>query len=111
MVITRLTRQDFQTTCEQGLNAVFSVVILLQEQPLLQAAQIKELDKHLGKDSHNSSKPTASAGFARKPVSLRPHTGCKPGGQKGHPGKTLALTEPPDAMRDKKQELRRRAAK
>lgn len=93
-----LTRQDFQTIYEQGPEAVFSIVTTLEEQTLLLAARVKELEDRLGKDSHNSSKPPASDGFAKKPTSLRPQTGRKPGGQKGHPGKTLALTDTPDAV-------------
>lgn len=91
-----LTREDFQTIYEQGPDAVFAEVIALQEQMALLAARLKELEDRLGKNSHNSSRPPASDGLAKKPVSLRPHTTRKPGGQKGHPGKTLSLTDTPD---------------
>ncbi len=93
-----LIRQDFQTTYEQGPDAVFSVVTTLQAQIETLQAELKKLRDRLGKDSHNSSKPPSSDGLARKPVSLRPQTGRKPGGQKGHPGKTLSLTDTPDAI-------------
>ena len=58
--------------------------------------EVKALQDRLGKDSHNSSKPPSSDGLAKKPVSLRQKTGRKPGGQAGHPGKTLSLTDTPD---------------
>ena len=93
-----LPRKDFQTIYEQGPDALFSVVTTLQEQTLLLAARVKELQDRLGKDSHNSSKPPSSDGLAKKPTSLRPQTERKPGGQKGRPGKTLSLTETPDQI-------------
>ncbi|MDQ2687078.1 MAG: IS66 family transposase, partial [Armatimonadota bacterium] len=43
-----------------------------------------------------SSKPPASNGFKRAPKSLRPKSGLKPGGQPGHPGTTLCLSQTPD---------------
>ncbi|MEI6051965.1 MAG: transposase, partial [Opitutaceae bacterium] len=50
-------------------------------------------------DSRNSSKPPSKDGF-NKPAakSSRKPTGRKPGGQKGHPGARLALSENPDRV-------------
>ena len=93
-----LTRDDFQTTYAQGPDAVFSVVTTLQAQIDTLQAELKELRDRLGKDGHNSSKPPLSDGLAKKPTSLRPQTTRKPGAQKGHPGKTLALTDTPDEI-------------
>ena len=93
-----LNREDFQTTYEQGPDAVFAAFATMQAQIDTLQAELKELRDRLGKDSHNSSKPPASDGLAKKPVSLRPQTGRKPGGQKGHPGKTLSLAETPDEI-------------
>jgi transposase len=100
-----LTRHDFQTIYEQGPETVFATVTLMQttlatqqEQIVALTLRVKELEDRLGKDSHNSSKPPSSDGFARKPVSLRQRTGRKPGAQPGHPGKTLSLTDTPDAV-------------
>ena len=93
-----LTREDFQTIDEQGPDPVFATFTTLQAQIDTLQAELKALRDRLGKDSHNSSKPPASDGLAKKPVSLRPQTGRKPGGQKGHPGKTLALTDTPDQI-------------
>jgi transposase len=50
-------------------------------------------------NSTNSSKPPSSDGLAKpkpKPKSLREKTDRKSGGQKGHPGTTLAPKEKPD---------------
>src|SRR5204862_4258623 len=92
---TMLTREEFQQIHDQGPDAVFALVSTLQEQVALLTTRVKELEDRLGKNSKNSSKPPSSDGF-RKPVSLRPKTGRKPGGQQGHQGCTLALTDKPD---------------
>jgi transposase len=97
-----LTREQFQQIYEQGPDAVFAVVEALQTMVLAQqqqiellTARVKELEDRLGKNSKNSSKPPSTDGL-RKPVSLRPKTGRKPGAQKRHRGCTLTLTDTPD---------------
>jgi len=66
-------------------------------------ARVAELERQLGLNSANSGKPPSSDGLKKKPArvsSLRETSGKKPGGQKGHPGKTLSRTETPDATVD-----------
>mgnify|MGYP003377639118 CR=1 FL=1 len=61
-------------------------------------ARIAELEKRLGKNSSNSSKPPSSDGL-RRTRSLRSNTsGRKPGGQPGHPGQRLHPSTTPDVV-------------
>lgn len=65
---------------------------------LLQRVDV--LEKRLAKDSHNSSLPPSSDRFTRqkKSRSLRKSSGKKAGGQDGHPGHTLQMSETPDEV-------------
>ena len=56
------------------------------------------LEERLSKNSHNSHLPPSSDRFVRQPKSLRKKSGKKPGGQEGHPGKTLMWSEIPDEV-------------
>jgi transposase len=79
-----------------------TLVAELRVQNAALVARVAELERRLGLNSANSGKPPSSDGL-KKPVrvgSLRERTGKKPGGQKGHPGKTLSRTETPDATVD-----------
>ena len=79
-------------------------VIAAQEAVIVELRnRIAELERQLGLNSSNSGKPPSSDGLKKKPVrvsSLRERSGKRPGGQPGHPGKTLSRTETPDAIVD-----------
>ncbi len=62
--------------------------------------QVEKLQEKTNKNSSNSSLPPSSDRFARqkKTRSLRKKSGKKPGGQKGHEGKTLSLVANPDLV-------------
>ena len=60
--------------------------------------RVKSLENQVNRNSNNSSKPPSSDGFKKKTKSLRTKSNKKPGGQDGHDGKTLALSENPDEI-------------
>ena len=64
-------------------------------------ALVAELQRRLGLDSSNSSKPPSSDGLKKKPRvpgSLRGRSDKKSGGQAGHKGDTLKQVETPDRI-------------
>jgi transposase len=87
-----ITRQQEQITLlERELG-------LQQEQLTQFAEQVQALHERLAKDSHNSHLPPSSDRFSRQPKSVRKKSGKKPGGQQGHPGKTLLFSSNPDEV-------------
>jgi transposase len=60
--------------------------------------RVKSLESQVNKNSNNSSKPPSSDGFKKKTKSLRTKSGKTPGGQKGHEGATLGLSDNPDEI-------------
>src|SRR6266487_5845100 len=70
----------------------------LREQVALLSERINALEAKLAKDSHNSHLPPSSDRFHRQPKSLRKQSGKQPGGQAGHAGNTLKLSEAPDLV-------------
>jgi transposase len=58
-----------------------------------------ELEKLVAKDSHNSSRPPSTdPPWAKRTKSLRRPSGKRPGGQPGHAGHTLRLTQTPQCV-------------
>jgi transposase len=71
---------------------------LLQERVKVLTAKVDELERRLGLNSSNSSKPPSSDGLKKKPrtQSLRIIGEKKSGGQHGHKGATLKQVTTPD---------------
>lgn len=87
-----MTRVEAQTLYAQGEEPTISKL-------LEQDARIREFVAQRATDSHNSSKPPSTDGLHKpRPQSSRKKTGRKPGGQRGHPGSTLTLSEMPDRV-------------
>ncbi|WFD10888.1 IS66 family transposase [Tepidibacter hydrothermalis] len=59
---------------------------------------LDKYEKQKKKNSTNSSKPPSSDGIGRRTKSLRKKSDKKPGGQEGHEGSTLKLSEKPDEV-------------
>src|SRR5256885_607611 len=70
----------------------------LREQVARLSERISVLEAKLAKDSHNSHLPPSSDRFQRQPKSLRKKSGKPPGGQIGHAGKTVRLSQTPDQV-------------
>ena len=90
----KLTREEFDKLYDEGKETVYAFILSL-------LARIEALEKRLGMNSTNSSKPPSSDGLAKpkpKPKNLREKTGRKPGGQEGHTGTTLKPKENPDVV-------------
>jgi transposase len=111
---TMMPRETILAVYEQGSDAVVDLVERLfaqladyQEQLRSQqetiaslTARVEKLEDRLAKNSRNSSKPPSSDTTKPKPKSLSRQRSAKtkPGGQKGHPGRTLSLMENPDRV-------------
>ena len=64
-------------------------------------ATIKELQRQLGLNSQNSSKPPSTDGFKKpRTKSLRQSSGKKVGGQKAHKGSCQKIPHEPDSLLD-----------
>jgi transposase len=104
MQLSMMPRETIVAVYEQGVDAVVDLVqtlsAQLDEQREMMASlttRVEELEDQRAKNSRNSSKPPSSDSPVKpEPKSLRGRSGKKPGGQKGHPGRTLSLIEKPD---------------
>jgi transposase len=64
-------------------------------------ARVADLERRLGLNSRNSSKPPSSDGLAKPPPrSLRKGSGRRPGKQPGSESATLSLVDDPDEVRE-----------
>ncbi len=97
-----MTREEIEKIYDQGKEAVVNFVEGLINEFTAKIAiltdRIEKLENQLAKNSNNSSKPPSSDGLKRKKrtKSQRKKSGKKPGGQKGHKGKNLEMTDTPD---------------
>lgn len=97
-----MTRPGLTETVE-GLLALIGELRrrneLLEQENTVLRARVLELERRLGLDSSTSGKPPSSdgpGGPVRRTRSLRERGGKPPGGQPGHPGRTLKRVEQAD---------------
>ena len=76
-------------------KGLVDVNTVLMEQIEQLEKRVQELEARLNKNSRNSSKPPSSDEFV-KPKSRRKKSSKRPGGQKGHKGHTLKMSDKPD---------------
>lgn len=83
--------QDKAKTCSSLLLWLLQIIVVLSKEIQDLRAKLASLQK----DSTNSHKPPSADGFHKKRGAIkRGSSGRKPGGQKGHPGKTRIRVEP-----------------
>ena len=90
-----MTRDEFQAVYDAGPEALFALFEQMQATIAALTARVQQLENQLATRSHNSSKPPSSDGLGKKTKSRREKSGRKPGGQSGHPGRTLEMVAHP----------------
>jgi transposase len=77
-----------------------TLITQLRDEIQLLRTENEELKARLTQNSTNSNKPPASDGLHKKTIKpgLPKQGDRKPGGQKGHPGRTLQMVDSPDVI-------------
>lgn len=99
-----MRRDEIQAVYREGVDAVVALVerllSLIETQRVdleVLKTQVTELQERLALNSSNSSQPPSADGFNKQTRSLRKKSKKHSGGQPGHLGSRLALSEKPDA--------------
>ena len=99
MAAERLSKAQARLIWKEGLEATWALVEMLQDRIAALEERQAELERRLGLNSRNSSKPPSSDQSRRAPKSLRRKSGKRSGGQAGHPGHTLYRRLPDEVHR------------
>jgi hypothetical protein len=99
VVIVELKIEELLQKCGNQECPLLPVVSELLKQIEELKAEVKELKTKLNSDSSNSSQPPSLDGFKRNnKKSLLEKTDKKQGGQKGHTGHSLKMTDTPNEI-------------
>ena len=100
--LIEIIKQRDKTIAEQAIEIAFLKAELQKTNDVLKLTTEKllELERRLGLNSNNSSKPPSSDGLKKetRTSSLRSASGKKSGGQENHKGHTLKQVEKPDEI-------------
>jgi transposase len=88
----KMDRNEIRAVYQQGEEAVVALIEMLINRLNYLEAEVERLKGRVSKNSRNSSKPPSSD-TVRKTKSLRKKSKLKSGGQHGHPGHTLRMSE------------------
>lgn len=93
--VPSLNREQLEGLDKERLIAL---ILEMSQQMAQMAERIQGLEDQIARNSNNSGKPPSSDGLKKKPApqSLRAKGKRKSGGQPGHEGHTLAMTDHPD---------------
>ncbi|HIJ05913.1 DUF6444 domain-containing protein [Methanocalculus sp.] len=83
-----MERDEILALAHHNPEALVTIIQRLEEMVGRLEARIAELERQLTMNSRNSSLPPSADGFKR-PQTKRTKTGKRPGGQKGHEGRTI----------------------
>jgi transposase len=95
----KMSRDEIRAVYRQGEDAVVALIEMLIQRLNALEQEVEKLKGQKAKDSRNSSKPPSSDQF-RKHLNLRERTDRTTGGQPGHPGNTLEMSDTPDVVVD-----------
>lgn len=93
-----MTRDEFQSLYDSGTDNCFLLFQRMEATIAALTIRVQELEDRISRDSHNSSKPPSSDGMRKTPKSLRQKSDKSSGGQKGHVGTTLCLSDTPNTI-------------
>ena len=91
-----ITRAEFDALYAADPDALYALFQQQAAQIAALTARVEQVEARLGAHSQNSHRPPSSDGPQVPPRSQRTRSGKRPGGQPGHPGHTLAMTDTPD---------------
>jgi transposase len=93
-----LTREEILAFCASNPE-VLAYILSLESQIKELTERLIVLEARLNQTSRNSSRPPSTDFFVKEkpyPKSRRKKSGKKAGGQEGHPGTTLEMTNDPE---------------